>query len=216
MRGEALFRNVDYRLARTKEEREAIFALRYRAYSRVGHIPESDEKRVTDKYDDAPNSWIFGVYVGERLLGSIRLHLLTKMFRASIAAELYSDILNPRLDGGEVFIDAARLVGDPDIDMPELPYATLRLAFVACEAFGADTGLASVTVGHAKFYERFFLHKALTQPRSFPGLTVEGVLMAADFKADRDNVLKRYPIMASSAFERRMLFGVGEQLPVAA
>jgi len=216
VRGEALFRNVDYRLARTSEEWEAIYALRYQGYLKGGLVSESADKRVMDKFDHAPNSWVFGVYVADELKGSIRLHLLTKTCRASLAAELYGHILNPRLDAGEVFVDASRFVGDPNIDMVELPYAILRLAFVACDAFNADTGLAAVKTEHATFYERFFLHKPLTEPHTFPGTDRSAVLMAANFKADRERVLKRYPIMQSSAFERRMLFGVGEPLPVAA
>lgn len=216
MRGEALFRNVDYRVAQTKQEKEAIYALRYRAYLKAGLIPESDDKRVTDKYDDARNTWIFGVYVAEKLRGSIRLHLLTRDCRESYNVEVYGDILNPRLDRGEVFIDAARFVGDPDFDMVELPYVIMRLGFLMCEKFGASTGVAAVTADHVKFHKRFFLYKPLTKPFIFPGTIAEVVLMAADFKTDWEKVMGRYPIMRSSAFERRMLFGEPEPLPAAA
>jgi hypothetical protein len=113
-----------------------------------GIIPESDSKRVTDKYDDAPNSWIFGVYVENCLAGSIRLHLLTRDCRESMCAAAYSDIIYPRLDLGEVMIDSARFVVDPDVNLLELPYQIVRLAYVACEAFDGDTCIVACGLDH--------------------------------------------------------------------
>jgi len=40
----------------------------------------------------------------------------------------------------------------------------------------------------------------------FPGLLKPVGLMAANFPALREKVFERYPMMRSSAFERRMLF----------
>jgi hypothetical protein len=121
---------------------------------------------------------------------------------------LFGDVLHPRLDRGEVFIDAARFVADPEKAkrFPELPYVTLRLAYLACEYFNADTGLALVRAEHQSFYRRIFLHETIAEPRSFPNLMTKGALMASGFRAQRQQVLARFPIMRSSAFERRMLF----------
>ena len=45
------------------------------------------------------------------------------------------------------------------------------------------------------------------EPRPFPGWhSRQVVLMASDFSKLRERVLTRFPIMRSSAFERRMLF----------
>ena len=43
---------VDYRLAKTPEEKDEIYRLRYRAYLREGAILPSRSERVTDRYDD--------------------------------------------------------------------------------------------------------------------------------------------------------------------
>ena len=88
---------------------------------------------------------------------------------------------------------------------PELPYVTLRLAYMACEYFNADIGLAIVRAEHQSFYRRVFLHETIAEPRFFPGLLKPVGLMAADFRAMREKVFERYPFMRSSAFERRML-----------
>jgi hypothetical protein len=199
---------VDYRLARMPEEKEAIYNLRYRAYLREGAVKESPDQRVTDQYDDLPNSWTFGVYLHGELHSSVRISVLTSEWRQSCSAEAFGEILHPRLDRGEIIIDPARFVADPDKArrLPELPYMTLRLAYMACEYFNADLGLAIVRAEHQAFYRRVFLHETIAEPRFFPGLLKPVGLMAADFPAMREKVFERYPYMRSSAFERRMLF----------
>ena len=76
-RGSWLLDDVDYRLAETPAEKEAVYRLRYRAYLREGAIVPSSEKRLSDAYDDAPNAWTFGVYLHGELYSSIRVSVLT-------------------------------------------------------------------------------------------------------------------------------------------
>jgi len=70
-RSSDLLDQVDYRLAQTPQEKEEIYHLRYRAYLREGAIRPSDDERVTDQYDEAPNAWTFGVYFQDVLQASI-------------------------------------------------------------------------------------------------------------------------------------------------
>ena len=207
-RSSDLLDQVDYRLAETPQEKEEIYNLRYRAYLREGAVKESPEQRVTDQYDDLANSWTFGVYIQGDLCSSVRISVLTPEWRESCSAEAFGEILHPRLDSGEVIIDPARFVADPDKArrIPELPYVTLRLAYMACEYFNADLGLAIVRAEHQAFYRKVFLHETIAEPRFFPGLLKPVGLMAADFPAMREKVFERYPMMRSTAFERRMLF----------
>jgi hypothetical protein len=203
-----LLDQVDYRLARTPAEKEEIYNLRYRAYLREGAVKPSADQRVTDQYDNMPNSWTFGVWIEGELYSSVRISVLTSEWRQSCSAEAFGEVLLPRLNSGEVIIDPARFVADPDKAkrLPELPYVTLRLAYMACEYFNADLGLAIVRPEHQAFYRRVFLHETIADPRLFPGLLKPVGLMAANFPAMREKVFKRYPMMRSTAFERRMLF----------
>lgn len=208
VRGGALFDRIDYRLIETPEEKDSLYQMRYRAYLHGGLISPSEARRVSDRYDGAPNAWTFGIYVDGELCSSLRLHVLTSEWRMSYATELFGDILHPRLDRGEIFVDPARFTADPDKAQrfPELPYLTVRLAYLACEYFNADTGLALVRAEHQAFYRRVFLNEVIAEPRSFPNVTKKVALMASDFRAVREHVMTRFPIMRSSAFERRMLF----------
>jgi hypothetical protein len=207
-RSSDLLDQVDYRLAQTSEEKEEIYNLRYRAYLREGAVKESADQRVTDRYDDLPNSWTFGVFLFGELHSSVRISVLTSEWRLSCSAEAFGELLYPRLDRGEIIVDPARFVADPEKAkrLPELPYVTLRLAYMACEYFNADLGLAIVRAEHQAFYRRVFMHETIAEPRFFPGLLKPVGLMAADFPALRERVFERYPVMRSTAFERRMLF----------
>ena len=133
MRGAGLFDRLDYRLVETPEDRDAVYAMRYRAYLHGGLISPNASQRIVDTYDDAPNAWIFGIYLDGELCSSLRLHVLTSEWRMSYTTELFGDVLNARLDRGEVFVDPARFAADPDKSQRfhELPSLTLRLAYLA-------------------------------------------------------------------------------------
>jgi hypothetical protein len=206
---------VDYRLARTPEEKDEIYRLRYRAYLREGAIQPSADGRVIDQFEEAPNAWTFGVYFNGELYSSIRISVLTSEWRMSPSVDLFGDVLHPKLDEGKVFIDSTRFVADPERtrNFPELPYVTVRLGSMAGVHFNADYGLAIVRPEHQAFYRRVFLHETWCEPRLYPGLVKPVGLMAAHLPSVRDRVLARYPFLRSSAFERRALFDRDGELP---
>ena len=200
--------HVDYRLAETPEEKDRIHRLRYRAYLREGAILPSESERVTDRYDDLPNNFTFGIYLHGELYSSIRISVLTSEWRGSPSSEMFTDLIHPELDRGKIIIDPTRFVADPEKAkrFPELPYVTVRLGYVACGHFNADIGLANVRPEHRAFYRKVFLQEPWGEPRLYPGVIKPVGLMAAKYPVIRDKVFQRFPYMRSSAFERRMLF----------
>ena len=192
---------VDYRLAQTPEEKEEIYKPRYRAYLREGAVKESPEQRVTDQYDDLPNSWTFGVYLFGELYSSVRISVLTSEWRESCSAEAFGEILHPRLDRGEVIIDPARFVADPDKvkRLPELPYLTLRLAYMACEYFNADLGLAIVRAEHQAFYRRVLPARDHRRTPHVPGPAQAGRADGGGFSGDEGKGLRA---LSDDAFDR--------------
>jgi hypothetical protein len=199
---------VDYRLAETPEEKDELYRLRYRAYLREGAILPSPEERVSDRFDELPNTFVFGVYAHDELVSSIRVSVLTSELRESPSAAMFSDLLDPELDCGKVIIDPTRFVADPEKArrFPELPYVTVRLGYVACAYFNADIGLANVRPEHRAFYRKVFLQEPWGEPRIHPGLIKPVGLVAASYPHIKERVFQRFPFMRSNAFERRMLF----------
>ncbi len=210
-----LLDHVDYRLARRGEEREAIFRLLYRAYLRENAIAPNPAQRFSDRYDDAGNVYLFGVYVEGELAGSIRIHVPTNERPECPSLEAFPDFLRPELDAGKVIIDSSRFVSDDTLSRRYrgLPYAISRLSGMAAHHFEADHLLAAVRPEHQAFYRRTFHHRLVCEPRPYPGLTRPLSLMTADYQAYVDQVHRRFPFFRSTFFERRMLF---EHEPLAA
>jgi N-acyl-L-homoserine lactone synthetase len=203
-----LLDRVDYRLAETAEEKEAIFRLRYQAYLREGAIGPSRAEMLTDHFDETDNGWVFGIYIDGRLASSIRVHVVSKERPISPSFEVFSDLLEADLALGKKLIDPTRFVADHEMARrhPELPYVTVRLGYVAGEHFNAEIGIASVRAEHKAFYRRLFGLGEACEARLGGGLVKPVYLMKIDYASVRPQILRRYPFMRSTVFERRMLF----------
>src|SRR3979490_2340516 len=96
-----LLEHVDYRLAETPEDKDRIYRLRYRAYLREGAILPSESERVTDRHDDLPNNFTFGIYLHGELYSSIRISLLQSEWRGALSSEMFADLIHPELERGK-------------------------------------------------------------------------------------------------------------------
>ncbi|MBN8938517.1 MAG: hypothetical protein J0H01_03460 [Rhizobiales bacterium] len=207
-----LLGRIEYRLAETKEDKQAIYRLRYECYLREGAIRPNKRGIFKDSYDSSPNVWIFGMYLGDKLVSSIRIHAATKACPISPGMAVFGDVLGARIEAGETVIDPTRLVVDHEQSRanPGLAYATVRLGFMASEFFRADLGLATVRTEHRAFYKRLFFMEAMGEPRHYPGLKKPINLMGIHYPSVHQRIVSRYPFMASSAIERDFLFGRGQ------
>jgi N-acyl-L-homoserine lactone synthetase len=113
-RSNNLLEYVDYRRVETRQDKEQIYRLRYRAYLREGAIRPSESEMVTDRYDDLANNFIFGIYIQGELCSSIRISVLTSEWRGSPSSEMFADLLHPELERGKLIIDPTRFVADPE------------------------------------------------------------------------------------------------------
>ncbi len=203
-----LLEMADYHRADTEEEHEAIFRLRYDAYLGEGAIRPNFERRFTDAYDELGNTWVFGVYLENRLVSSIRISVATGEFPDMPALSAFPKEVEPELAAGKIIIDPTRHAVDREAmrRYPQLVFLTLRLAWMAGEYFQADNIFAAVRAEHQAFYRRTFGHRVVCEPRPYLMLDKPLGLMTLDFPEARERVYRRYPFFRSSVFERRMLF----------
>ena len=203
-------------LARTESRRcdkgedlEAVYRLRYKSYLASGMVSANHERLVTDALDDLPNSMRFGIHVDGELVSTLRLHHVTAEHRQSPSTTVYGDLLHPRIDAGETFIDPSRFAADPDwtAQYPHLPYVTLRLAAMACGYLAPDYCLSTIRTDHAGFYRRVFDAQQVGGLRAYPALNYEVVLYQAHYKSIAARTGLRYPFFKSSALEQRLMFG---------
>jgi len=201
-------RNFSYRVMDSDEDREEIYRMRYRAYLREGAIQPNSSAMVSDEYDVAPNAWIFGVYYKGNLASSLRVSVSTPEYPDFPSLHVFEDKLTPFVEAGKVIVDPTKFVVEPELQrrIAILPYMTVRLACMAVEHFNADIGLATVRDEHVGFYQRALLHKPASELRLYPGLLKPVQLMVSEGVADRDKVIDRYPIFASTTAERGALF----------
>ena len=126
-----LLDQVDYRLARRrrKRKRSTTFATGpICARVRSGPPPTSAWSISSTTLPTPGHS--ASIFNGE-LYSSIRVSVLTSEWRMSPSVELFGDVLHPKLDEGQIFIDSTRFVADPDKarNFPELPYVTVQAGF---------------------------------------------------------------------------------------
>lgn len=217
-----LLDRMDVRLAESREDREAISRLRYQAYLREGAISPNSTGTFSDPYDEIGKVFLFGLYLDGQLASSVRIHVGCKEFPDFPSLHVFPEALQPLVDDGKVIIDTTRFVADEAMSRiyRGLPYATLRVSWLAGNYFGADYSLAAVRAEHQAFYRRMFHHQLICEPRPYPHLAKPICLMWIDYPAVADDVQRRYPFFRSTLFERRMLFeanppSTGHQAPVA-
>ncbi len=211
---------VTYRTAITREDKEAIYRLRYDAYMREGAIEPNPTGMFHDPFDDVSNVWIVGMFIDGELASSIRLHVASDETAPFPASTVFADILSPQLRRGRIMVDPTRFVTRLDFSrrFAEMPYLTVRPGWTAGEYFQADYILATIRSEHQAYYKRVFGHQPWCAARNYPTLKKRIACMALDYPAARERVYTRYPFYESSAAERHALFSSSSNphAPVAA
>jgi len=211
----ALLEKIDCRRAEAAEERNAIFRLRYQAYLRESAIVPNASGLFSDRYDDTDNVYLFGLYIEGELASSIRINVGSRERPYFPSLESFGDVLQPKLDAGKVIIDATRFVADDRLSRHYrgLPYATVRLNWMAAAYFNNGYSLAAVRPEHAPFYQRTFGLRLICEARPYLNLIKPLCLLANQYESVADYVHLRYPFFRSTFFERRMLFEPDQAAP---
>ena len=106
---------VDYRIADSGAQREAIFRLRYQAYMRDGTVSANASGALSDPYDETGNVYLYGLYIDDALASSIRLHVTSQEHADFPSRDVFADVLQPDLDAGKVIIEISRFVADENL-----------------------------------------------------------------------------------------------------
>ena len=208
-----LMDRVEYRRVIAEDQMDPVYRLRYEAYRREESVPENARHVVHDEFDDLPNVYCYGIYIDDRLVSSVRFHLLTDKLRHSLSYSIFSDVLDPLLDEGKVILDPGRFTTDYEasLSFPALPFLTLRIATMAVQHFSAYYVLNAARPEHGAFYRRVFRSYVMSEARHYHGLAFPIVLYACQIAVMYDDLLERYPFFRSTETEREALFGPNPQ-----
>ncbi|MGO9743529.1 MAG: N-acyl amino acid synthase FeeM domain-containing protein [Roseiarcus sp.] len=200
---------VEYRAALRDFERQSIYRMRYSAYAKEGALPPGAPEIFKDRYDDAANGVTYGVYVDGALASSMRFHILGPNHPDAPAMQVFASELQPLVDVGRIILDPTRFVVDVARVrlFPKIPYATVRLALMACEYFETDFCLATVRDEHRSFYKRLFGKPTEFPTRPYPMLAKPIGLMTFDLSLVLPRAHIRYPFLCSTPEEREQVFG---------
>jgi hypothetical protein len=200
---------IEYRRVENRGQLDEVLSLRYDAYIKEGALDPDPSGKLEDQFDQGTHVRNVGLYLDGCLVSALRLHVVEGRQRVSPAMDSFPEWVGPRLDEGKVLLDPNRFVADyrRARSLPELPYATLRLAIMAADYFNVDLITATVRAEHQAFYARVLYCHPVCPPRPYPKLTKPIGLMAAEFKKDHSAVLRRYPFFRSTLDERQSLFG---------
>ena len=214
-RVELLLARADCRLATSGKQREAIFRLRHATGNRVGAVTHRSALTLWDTYDYSGNVYLLGLYIGDELASSIRLHISSKEQHELPSCDVFGDVLRAEFDTGQVIVDCTRFVADEALSRlyRELPYATLRLCMLAAKHFNADHLITAASPAHQAFYRRGFNFRAISGPRHHPDWASSVRLMTLNYRMAADDLYRRYPFFRSTAAERQHLFGQNRCLP---
>lgn len=204
-----LLDRVQYRRVSVEEQFDPVYRLRYEAYRREDFIPVNSQQITRDAYDEAPNCHCFGVYIDDRLVSSIRLHIATAAEPTSPSRKIWPDVLGDIIEQGGSYVDPSRFTADHDasLEFPALPYLTLRAAVMACEYFGTTHCISSVRQEHGPFYRRIFGLEQMAGLGTWGELTFPVCLFGAKVPVIYDRIMDRFPFFMSMPEEREMLFG---------
>jgi hypothetical protein len=181
---------VEYRRADSEEEKHAIYRLRHVAYTRAGTVEPRASGLFTDALDSADNAWLIALYIDGDLAGAIRLHVAAGPAAGLPASLTFPDAIEPLLAARRVLIDPSRFVSNLEYSRlyPEMPYITLRPAFLAEQHFGADFITAACLVEHQAFYRRS--GSPWRDPRPYPNFKRPISFIEHDCNALRENRLR--------------------------
>ena len=200
---------VKYKRADSREDREAIFRMRYEAYLREGYIETNSAGLFTDPDDERDNAWLIGCYIDGELAVSIRLHIASRPEHFLPVVRGFPDIVVPRLESGALIVDASRMTTQLEFvrAYPFLPYLGIRAALMATDHFGADFITAACRPEIAGAYRRLGAAVVWAPPRPYPPLTSLNMLMAVECDKSRGLIARRFPFTGSGGEERARLFG---------
>jgi hypothetical protein len=203
-----LMERVEYRRADSCEDKDAIFRMRHEAYTRERSIEPNSTGLFCDPEDEMPNAWLIGVFIDGVLASSIRLHVASRPEHYLPVTQNFPDIILPRLQAGDVLIDATRQTSRIEFTRtyPFLTYITMRLVFVAEEHFGGDFITAACRPENQAAFRRLCGFVNWAPPRPYPPLARPQALMGYDCKAKGRATRERYPFVPSSVTLRKALF----------
>ena len=201
-------KRVSYRLATSHVEWDAIFKLRYQSYLLTGLISKNSFGRYIETADHATNSYLIGLYVGCKLVSSLRLQIGSTTTPNFSSLHLFPHVLKALLESNRTILDMGCVAADGGQSglYVWLPYLALRPWIMAAEYFRADYIVAATRPEYRPFYQRALGCEVHSDLRQAPHHTGRVALVTLDFATSANGLYQNLPFLRSTPAERQQLF----------
>jgi hypothetical protein len=166
-------------LARSSEDLDAVFRLRYLCYHRRGAIEERTDTRFRDALDDAPNQFSFLVRDAATLpLATVRISVVRPDLGWTIspAEKVFGDHPAFQAMAKSTFVEASRLCFAQTARRDAF-YGLLGNMAAIGERYGVEWLTACPRVEHSEIYQRLYGFRPMAEPRRYLGVNFETELL---------------------------------------
>ena len=166
-------------IAKSPEDRDHVYRLRYECYRRDAAIPPRPDRRFSDTFDELPNHFSFVAHTGgPDPAATVRISVVRPDlgWTESPAGRVYAD--HPRFQtiAATSFVEASRLCFGPLARRESFVRLVAHMAALA-EFYDVASLLACPRVEHVRNYERLFGFRPLAEPRRYFGVAFETRLL---------------------------------------
>ena len=180
----------------------------YQSYLLTGLISKNSFGRYIETADHATNSYLIGLYVGCKLVSSLRLQIGSTTTPNFSSLHLFPHVLKALLEGNRTILDMGCVAADGGQSglYVWLPYLALRPWIMAAEYFHADYIVAATRPEYQPFYQRALGCEVHSDLRQAPHHTGRVALVTLDFATSANGLYQNLPFLRSTPAERQQLF----------
>lgn len=182
----------DVRIVTTPADRNACFALRFRAYERyLSSAERASNSMYWDRFDDLPTTQVIGAFDRDRLVASMRLCFSRPWDAVSVLpcgahypalAELKSASVGALMEVSRVALDPAL----KNMSYRTTLYAALvRVGLIAAEAGEVSHVLIGTQASSEKFYRYMLGFERIGEPAPYPPGDMKISLLGGDMSLVR-------------------------------
>lgn len=166
-------------VARSKQELEQVYRLRYAGYRRDGSIPPHPDEIFHDSFDREPNNFSFLARAGEEALATVRITVVRPdlAWNDSPVQHVYGDQEALRAMSEASYVEASRLVFAQSARRDAFVRLVGYMAALA-SFYDAEWLVACPRVEHVATYKRMFGFRELAGPRQYHGVSFRTQLLA--------------------------------------
>jgi hypothetical protein len=197
-------------IARTQEEREQVFRLRYTCYRSKGAIDACKDERFSDHFDDAPNSFSFLARAeNEQRAATVRISVVRPVegWEDSPGQHVFGDHPAMQALRDESYVEASRLCFGRQARRDSF-VGLLGYMVAMAEFYEVGWFMACPREEHAEVYQRMFGFRQLAEPRQYFGVNFRTQLLGVRREELKSYVRDRKVIHEASVTALETLRGV--------